>query len=91
MGFSDSADLLAQCRRIRVDLQEDKPLGPIDWTRTLLATEIAFVSDVVGSGYEWATITGYSDEVTIKALRSIQRKLAPIVGPVIGAGLGTRP
>jgi hypothetical protein len=90
MGFMNTSDLLEQCRRIRSALKEGTPLTPIDWARTLLAAEIVFISDVVGSGYEWTTSTGYGDIETIKMLRSIQRKLVRVVSPVIGAGLGTR-
>lgn len=90
MGFMGTRDLLVQCRRIRSALAEDEPLAPIDWARTLLAVEIVFISDVMGSGYEWVTTTGYSDTETIRMIRSIQRKLSRVVSPVIGAGLGTR-
>jgi hypothetical protein len=46
-----------------------------DWRRTLLATEIVFISDVVGAGTDWEVTTGLSDEETIKVLRAIQRKV----------------
>jgi hypothetical protein len=91
MGFLSAMDLPDQCSRIRSALVVGEPLEPMDWARTLLATEIAFASDVVGSGYEWSTTTGWSDEVTIKTLRTIQRKLVQMVAPLVGHGLGTRP
>ncbi|MFE7562278.1 hypothetical protein [Kitasatospora sp. NPDC057500] len=84
MGFTDVADLLRQCRRLRDALGEDVPLAPADWARALLAAEIVFVSDLVGSGVEWSTTTGFTDEETIRALRSIQRKLTKIVSPYYG-------
>jgi hypothetical protein len=82
MGFSGVSDLLACGRRIRSLLDQRECLESIDWARSLLATEIAFASDVMGSGCEWATTTGLSDEVTIKKLRAIQRKLRAKVNDV---------
>lgn len=84
MGFADAQDLLDQCDRLRKELAEDAALGPADWARTLLATEIVFVSDLAGSGVDWATTTGRSDEATITMLRQIQRKLARTVSPFYG-------
>jgi hypothetical protein len=63
----------------------------MDWARALLATELAFASEVVGSGYEWSTTTGWSDDTTVKILRSTQLKLIRTVSPLVGRGLGTRP
>ncbi|CNE39782.1 Uncharacterised protein [Mycobacterium tuberculosis] len=84
MGFADRHDLLAQCGRLRAALGDDDRLGPADWARILLAAEIVFVSDLAGSGVEWPTTTGLDDESTIRALRSIQRKLAGLVSPYYG-------
>jgi hypothetical protein len=84
MGFAGERDLLDQCRRLRKALGEDTPLGAADWARTLLAAEIVFVSDLVGSGVEWRTTTGRDDETTIRTLRVIQRKLARTVSPYYG-------
>ncbi|MCX4985723.1 hypothetical protein [Streptomyces sp. NBC_00572] len=84
MGFADSQDLLDQCGRLRSALHDDLPLAPVDWARTLLAVEIVFVSDLAGSGVEWQTTAGHSDESTIRSLRSIQRKLSRTVSPYYG-------
>ena len=75
MGFRDVSDLLKEGSRIRKDIRERRPLTYSDWRRALLATEIVFASDVVGSGVEWSTTTGLEDEETMRMLRSIQRKL----------------
>jgi hypothetical protein len=91
MGFTNAISLPAQCSTIRAALVAGERLESMDWARALLATEIAFASDVVGSGYEWSTTTGWSDEMTVKTLRSIQRKLVRTVAPLVGDGLGTRP
>ncbi|MFF4922504.1 hypothetical protein ACFY4B_18155 [Kitasatospora sp. NPDC001261] len=84
MGFASTQDLLDQCRRLRSALGEDLPLSPVDWARTLLAVEIVFISDLAGTGFEWSTTTGRSDESTIGILRSIQRKIARTVSPYYG-------
>jgi hypothetical protein len=81
MGFVDQRDLLAQCRRLRSALSDDMPLTQVDWARVLLATEIVFVSDLMGSGVEWPTTTGLSDESTI---RTIQRNLGRTIRPYYG-------
>lgn len=91
MGFADAQDLLDQCRRIRRALAEDTPLSRADWARTLLSAEIVFVSDLAGSGTDWPTTTGFSDESTIRSLRSIQRKLARTVSPYYGRTPGSPP
>lgn len=91
MGFSGLEDLLQDGKRIRSLLATGKSLEPIDWARALLATEVSFASDVVGSGHDWSITTGFSDEETIRILRSIQRKLARTVLPLIGNSLGSRP
>ncbi|WP_455352751.1 hypothetical protein [Streptomyces sp. SYSU K217416] len=84
MGFSGMQDLLDQCRRLRAALKEGIPLPPADWARVLLATEIVFVSDLAGTGFEWSTTTGISDEKAIRLLRGIQRKLGKVVRPYCG-------
>ncbi|MEU9782782.1 hypothetical protein AB0H92_17790 [Streptomyces phaeochromogenes] len=84
MGFEGGQDLLDQCGRLRAALGNDIPIAPVDWARVLLATEIVFVSDLAGSGYEWSTTTGFSDESSIRILRAIQLKLARVVRPYFG-------
>ncbi|MEU1542912.1 hypothetical protein [Actinacidiphila glaucinigra] len=51
--------------------------------------EIVFVSDLAGSGVEWPTTTGLSDEATIRVLRAIQRKLVRTVSAYYGKHPGT--
>ena len=74
IGFNSTADLNAKTARLVTALHEGEALTAKDWRRTLLATEIAFASDVVGSGIDSSTTTGLSDEQTIRLLRAIQRK-----------------
>ncbi|MEU0528845.1 hypothetical protein [Streptomyces niveus] len=84
MGFASERDLLDQCPRLRRALADDVPLAPVDWARILLAVEIVFVSDLAGTGFEWSTTTGRSDEATIRTLRSVQRKLGRTVKQYYG-------
>jgi hypothetical protein len=78
MGFENVSDFLKESGRLLEALRQKRPLSRRDWTRVLLATEIVFISDVVGSGVEWETTTGISDLDSLKRLRSVQRKLAKV-------------
>ena len=75
MGFADIEDFFLQSKRLVPALRKGEPLSRRDWTRALLATEVVFASDVVGSGSDWQATVGWSDEVTIHTLRELQRKL----------------
>jgi hypothetical protein len=74
MGFNGVDDFLAQRDRLEQAIATGVPLTRLDWARSLLATEFAFISDIAGSGVEWSTTTGLSDADSIKLLRAIQRK-----------------
>ncbi|GAA1360215.1 hypothetical protein [Catellatospora chokoriensis] len=76
MGFQAVADMYQQTDRLRAAIKAGHPLSRQDWRRSLLATEIVFASDIFGSGYEWSTTTGLSDEETMRTLRRLQHKLA---------------
>ncbi|QKS21463.1 hypothetical protein HUN58_17345 [Curtobacterium sp. Csp1] len=43
-----------------------------------VATELVFVSDVVGSGTDWETTTGIRDADALRLLRSLQRKIVSV-------------
>ncbi len=76
MGFRDIDDLLhREGPRIAEALDNAESLTRLDWTRALLATEIAFASDVLGSGTDWRFTSGMRDEETILLLRAAQTKL----------------
>jgi len=75
MGFQDKEDLFHETRRLIAALDNHESLSRKDWTRALLATEIVFASGIFGSGVDWPTTVGWSDEETIKTLRLLQRKL----------------
>jgi hypothetical protein len=48
MGFGTVQALYAEGDRIAIDLRSRRPMTRRHWTRALLATEIAFISDVLG-------------------------------------------
>lgn len=88
MGFDGVDDLFASGDRIGDAIVAGDALSRTDWTRALLATEIVFASNVVGSGRDWQTTTGFADEETLPMLRSLQRRI--VTGGVIGEVFGTR-
>jgi hypothetical protein len=75
MGFTDFDDFMQALPRLRAALDLGEPMSAIDWVRLVLATEIAFVSDFIGSGTDWSTTTGRSDQESIAVLRGLQRKI----------------
>lgn len=83
MGFTGVEDLLNRMQGLRTGLVESSPMTPMDWARALIATEVAFASDVYGSGWDWSSTTGLTDEETIRLLRQVQRKLIGVVAPVL--------
>lgn len=90
IGFEGLGDLDRGRLRLRQAIEDHQPLTRLDWARALLATEIVFASDVVGSGHDWVYTVGLSDDETLSVLRSVQRKLTGQVRPLLGRGLGTR-
>ncbi len=91
LGFEGLDDFDRERPRLKESIESNWPLSRLDWARVLLATEIVFASDVVGSGHDWVFTVGLSDDETLRFLRTIQRKLTGEVRPVLGRGLGTRP
>lgn len=89
MGFDSVDDLFVQGRSIREALAAGRALSRTDWTRALIATEVVFVSTVVGAGWDWETVTGFDDGRTLDVLRGLQRRV-PTSG-VLGVVFGTRP
>jgi hypothetical protein len=87
MGFGGAQDLFDATPRLIAAIRSGGPLPAVDWLRVLLATEIVFASNCIGSGLDWPITTGASDEETLAALRSIQRKL-PGLGQLVGTAFG---
>jgi hypothetical protein len=79
LGSAGLEDLDADLRRLRQALAKGPRLSRADWRRVLLATEIVFISDVVGSGRDWSITTGMADDESLWRLRSIQKKLASVI------------
>ena len=89
MGFSGVSDLVTQGGRICDALAAGLPLSRTDWVRALLATEVVFISNVVGSGWDWETTTGMTDVKTLERLRGLQQHV--VTGGVVGEVFGTLP
>ena len=81
MGFASRADFSAAAGHLSALLEEGAALSRVEWRQVLLATEIAFVSDVVGAGWEWQTVTGLDDDFTLRTLRGLQRRLPALLAP----------
>lgn len=75
MGFEDLDDLEREADRIAEAIQAGEALTKRDWTRALFSTEVIFASDVIGTGSEWKSLIGGTDEHWLGVLRSLQRKL----------------
>jgi hypothetical protein len=90
MGFDGVQNLFAETDRLVTAIGQKAQLSRHDWLRVLLATEIVFASDAIGSGSDWSITTGLTDLKTLRLLRSIQSKLTGEVGGLLGNGVGTR-
>ena len=75
MGFTDAAALPREALALWEHIDRSSSLTANDWRRVLLAVEVVFVSDVVGSGLDWHFTSGFSDAETIDLVRGLQRKL----------------
>jgi len=75
MGFGSAVTLSREARELWTRIEAGEALTTDDWRRVLLAVEIVFVSDVVGSGLDWRFTSGLSDEESIRVLRGLQRTL----------------
>ena len=78
MDFGSVAALLKEGAHLADLIRDGQPLARRDWRRALVATEIVFADDVFGAGWDWQTTTGFTDEETIRILRSLQRKIAGV-------------
>jgi hypothetical protein len=88
MGFGSLHDLFDSTDRLANAIRAGTPLIAADWLRVLLATEIVFASNTIGSGLDWSITSGLSDEQSLTLLRSVQRKLGGI-GNLLGVAFGT--
>jgi hypothetical protein len=70
--------LVAEGRRVGDKLRGTEVLSDEETIFALVSTELNFASDRWGAGYEWQTVSGYSDAETIVALRRLQAKLVAV-------------
>jgi hypothetical protein len=89
MGFPSVQDLFDSTDRLIGAIESGAPLAAVDWLRVLLATEIVFASNTIGSGLDWSITSGFSDDESLALLRSVQSTLAGI-GNLLGVAFGTR-
>lgn len=75
LGYDSAAMAYGSFERFARDIRADRAMPAADWSRALLATEIAFGSDIVGAGLDWAVYTGLPDESVIPVLRELQLRL----------------
>ena len=75
MGFETVSIFDTERKRLADAIDRGEPMTRFNWRRALVATEICFASNVLGSGLDWSIVRRLSDEQTIGILRSLQRKL----------------
>lgn len=76
MGFSDVDDFDSTRDRMIWRLLHHELMSRLDWTRALVATEIVFISDVVGGALHWESESGLYEETTLRLLRETQASLS---------------
>lgn len=76
VGFGTAEAFSSAKKRLMTAMLEGHALSEHDWRRALAAAEISFASNIVGVGLEWEDFSLHSDERTLEAMRSVQRKLA---------------
>ncbi|QIK62860.1 hypothetical protein G7068_06340 [Leucobacter viscericola] len=74
IGYSSSREFYEDQDRLVDLVSSQKCIEDLDFRRLVLATEIVFVSDLLGAGVEWETVSGLSDEETLTMLREMQRE-----------------
>jgi hypothetical protein len=76
MWFAGREEFSAEQNRLRTAIKKQEPLAARDWHRVLAATELAFISKLLGGGGDWRIVSGIDDHPTLDHIRAIQRKLA---------------
>lgn len=75
LGFTSAATMSRETWALWERIEAGQALSAQDWRRVLLAAEVVFASDVVGSGLDWPITSGIPDAESIAILRGLQRKL----------------
>jgi len=70
--------LVEEGTRLCDKLRSAESLSDDEIVFALISTEVNFSSDRWGAGYEWETVSGYSDADTIARLRALQVKLVGV-------------
>ena len=83
-GAPDGRDSYRRRDQLLSLIRAGAPMTRMEWTRVLLFTELAFASDMIGSGVEWPIVTGLDDLESIVALRLLQRQLVGVVASEAG-------
>src|SRR6266581_8430186 len=76
LWFPSAVEFDADRDRLMSAIEAGVALTSLDWHRALAATEIAFISWVLGAGGDWYIVSGLDEHVTLDHIRSIQAKLA---------------
>jgi hypothetical protein len=58
LWFDDREDAYEQLSRIRDAIGEQAPLSPRDWHRALAATELGYISAILGAAGDWSITSG---------------------------------
>ena len=74
MGFSGLDGFWMERDRLSKALAAKEALSRIDWARVSIATELVFISDLVGSGSDWQYTVGVDDTSTIEIGRASCRE-----------------
>jgi hypothetical protein len=74
--FADRADFYKHRDRLRDAIRDEASLSPLDWHRALAATEVGFISKILGAGGDWHIVSGIDDHQVLDHIRAIQAKLA---------------
>ena len=76
LWFPSAVEFDADRDRLMSGIEEGVALTSLDWHRALAATELVFISWVLGAGGDWYIVSGLDEHVTLDRIRSIQAKLA---------------
>lgn len=73
LGLPDQTAFDNVVDRILTAISRKEPLSRLDWARAVFLTEVSWVSNLVGSGLDFAT--SVRDENAAPLMRAIQRKI----------------
>lgn len=73
LGLPDQASFDTVVDRLLTAISREEPLSKLDWARAVFLTEVSWVSNLAGSGLDFAT--SVRDENAAPLMRSIQWKI----------------